>query len=185
MELGVKERDMLETYIYANALPKVAIGVAGLTAAAGIGFAGYGVYWWSKKMFGWADEAANEIQQALDKAKSIAVEGVIGKSQYTDPQTQEIYKNPFAGVPLVGGLFGFGMKQGAKTDMQKDHERAKQNLTGDETGLDPSPTGPADYDDPNRTFTLTSVYWNPARSAWIRSPDGKVMSKDPNDPLYS
>ena len=49
IELGVKERDMMETYLLANAIPNLALGVAGIGASVGIGLAGYALYQWLKE----------------------------------------------------------------------------------------------------------------------------------------
>ena len=157
----------------ANAIPKVAIGIAGIVGAIGIGMAGYGVYWGSKKIYGWADEAAEEMQQWLDKAESVVVEGVVGKSKYTDPQTQQVYKNPFAGVPLVGGLFGYGMKKGAETDIERAKETPEEIIAKQEYV--------AEFYDINYVWSDKASRWvNGIKQwgAWINPSTGEVVSWD-------
>ena len=182
IELGVKERDMLETWMLANAIPKVAIGVAGLVGAIGIGMAGYGLYWTTKKMYGWGEEAAEQMQQWYDKAESVVVEGVVGKSKYTDPQTQETYTNPFAGVPVLGGLFGFGMKQGAKTDSEADAiEVAERRNPEGKTELgEGEPL--RDY---QKEAEIAGTFWRPTTQCWVSPITGQCVSYDRQDPRYA
>jgi hypothetical protein len=182
IEMGVKEREMMETYVFLNAIPKVGMAAAGLVGAIGLGLAGYGVYWGSKKVYGWADDAAQEIQDALDNAKSIVVEGVVGKSQYTDPQTEQIYNNPFAGVPVLGGLFGYGMKVGAKTDTEADKQRIADIK---------NPEGKTELGEgePLRDYMgdaeIAGTFWLHKKQCWVSPVSGDCVSYDPNDPLYA
>ena len=48
IELGVKERDMMETFLLTNAIPNIAIGIGVLMGSAGMGIAGYALYNWLK-----------------------------------------------------------------------------------------------------------------------------------------
>jgi len=78
VELGVKERDMMETYLLANSLPKIALGVAGIGASIGVGLAGFALYQYLKEgPFKTITDTANET---IDRYDAI----------YNDPTTQAI-----------------------------------------------------------------------------------------------
>ena len=44
------------------------------------------------------------------------LEPVLGKKTYTDPETGKTYTNPFAGIPVIGSLFGSGINIGIATN---------------------------------------------------------------------
>ena len=113
IELGLKERQYLETAGWVAGISTAGVAVAALAAAAGIGLAGYGAYWASKKAFNWAEEAAAEAQAWYDTVGGVGVtEAVVGRATYIDPTTGVTHKNPFAGVPILGSLFGSGINLG-------------------------------------------------------------------------
>jgi len=113
IEMGVREREMAEAALSLGAIPVYAVGLGVVAAGVGIGAAGIGVYWASKKLYGWGEEAAAEIQDWIDNVGGVGVkEAVVGRAQYTDPTTGVTHNNPFAGVPVLGSLFGTGINLG-------------------------------------------------------------------------
>jgi len=127
LELGLKERKMFDELLAINAIPNYLMGLAALAAAAGIGLAGYGAYWASKKAFNWAEEAATEAEEwaqntwaGISSQKDVDpndrvtfTEAVFtGRAKYKNPQTGQTLNNPVAGVPFIGALFGTGMNLG-------------------------------------------------------------------------
>jgi len=129
IELGLKERKMFDEALAVQAIPNYLMAFAGLAAAAGIGLAGYGAYWASKKAFGWAEEAAHEAEEwaqetwagvsgqtDVEPNKRITFKeaAITGRAKYTNPETGQVFTNPVAGVPFIGALFGTGMNIGIK-----------------------------------------------------------------------
>jgi hypothetical protein len=127
IELGLKERKMAEEAFAFAAIPKALMGFAALAAAAGIGLAGYGLYWASKEAFNWGEKAAHEAEEwaqntwaGISMQDDVAPEdritfteaAITGRAKYKNPKTGQVFTNPVAGVPFVGSLFGTGMNLG-------------------------------------------------------------------------
>jgi hypothetical protein len=68
IELGVKERDMMETFLLTNAIPNIAIGIGVLMGSAGMGIAGYALYNWLKtEPFTPITDAVKETQEKINR----------------------------------------------------------------------------------------------------------------------
>lgn len=112
-----KERDLIQQYIAIDGIKGVAMAIPALVAAAGLGIAGFAVYWASKKLYNWGEDAATEIQEWLQEAgvEGGITETIVGKQTYTNEETGATYNNPFAGVPVLGSLLGTGINLGIAT----------------------------------------------------------------------
>jgi len=118
-----KERELLERYINAEAIKDVGdFAVKGM-AAAGVLLAGYGAYWVCKEGWGFGQKAADAIVDWWDGTggagfgdSNVGIKEVLlGKPTHTDEDTGRTYTNPFAGVPILGPLFGTGINLGIAT----------------------------------------------------------------------
>jgi len=107
IELGDWERDQLGDAVKYAAL---ASGAGILAAGAGVAVAGVGTWFTLRKLYGWKDDVAD----ALDKVTNgLGAEVIFGKGTYTDADGNEV-QNPFAGIPVVGSLFGSGIMIGQR-----------------------------------------------------------------------
>jgi hypothetical protein len=107
IELGDWERDQIGTAVQMSAL---AAGAGALAAGAGVALAGVGTWFTLRKMYGWKDDVA----EAFDKVTNgLGAEVIFGKGTYTDADGNEV-ENPFAGIPVMGSLFGSGMMIGQR-----------------------------------------------------------------------
>ena len=105
IELGDWERDQIGTAVQMSTL---AAGAGVLAAGAGVAVAGVGAWFTMRKMYGWKDEVAD----AFDKVTGgLGTEVIMGKGTYTDEDGNEV-QNPFAGIPVLGSLFGSGIMIG-------------------------------------------------------------------------
>lgn len=105
IELGDWERDKIGDSIQMAAL---ASGAGVLAAGAGIAVAGVGAWFTMKKLYGWKDDVA----EAFDKVTNgLGAEVIMGKGTYTDADGNEV-QNPFAGIPILGSLYGSGVMIG-------------------------------------------------------------------------
>jgi hypothetical protein len=114
IELQEKERDMLETVAMAQAAKNIALPAA---VVGGVGVASYVGYKAAKAAFGWTEDIIGDVKEMVDEG---LLEPVLGKKTYTDPETGKTYKNPFAGIPVVGSLFGSGINIGMATNPFKN-----------------------------------------------------------------
>jgi len=104
-EMGDWERDKVETIMLASAIPAGA-GIA--AAGVGVAAAGLGAWFALQKRFAFKQEVA----ETLDKVtKGLGSEVVFGRGTYTDEDGNEV-QNPFAGIPVLGSLFGSGVMIG-------------------------------------------------------------------------
>jgi len=107
IELGDWERDQLGDAVKYAAL---AAGAGTLAAGAGVAVAGVGTWFTLRKLYGWKDDVAD----AFDKVTNgLGSEVIFGKGTYTDADGNEV-QNPFAGIPVVGSLFGSGIMIGQR-----------------------------------------------------------------------
>lgn len=107
IELGDWERDQIGTAVQMSAL---AAGAGALAAGAGVALAGVGTWFTLRKMYGWKDDVA----EAFDKVTNgLGAEVIFGKGTYTDADGNEV-ENPFAGIPVMGSLFGSGIMIGQR-----------------------------------------------------------------------
>ena len=101
---------MLESYIAGQTVKNVFVPAA---VATGVGAAAFVGYKAAKAAFNWGDDMIDGFNEFLEDQ---GVEGgiwepIVGKKTYTD-KDGKTYTNPFAGVPLLGSLFGSGINLG-------------------------------------------------------------------------
>lgn len=127
IELQEREREMLEQLVIARTVRDVALPA---TVAAGVGVAGYIGYKAAKAAFGWAEDAVDDLREIVDEK---IMEPVLGKKEYTDPDDGKTYKNPLAGIPVLGSLFGSGINIGiaTKRKAKRDAERRAEQRAND------------------------------------------------------
>ena len=87
--------------------------------ATGVGAASYISYKAAKAAFGWAEDIPEKITELLNTEVGDAnvpiIEAILGKPEYTDSSGQT-FKNPVAGIPILGPLFGAGINIGIATN---------------------------------------------------------------------
>ena len=105
VEMGDWEREQVESLLMAEKVSKLALG---LGIGAGVGAAGLATWFTLQKMHGWKEDIADAFDRATN---GLGAEVIFGKGTYTDAEGNEV-KNPFAGIPLVGSLFGSGIMVG-------------------------------------------------------------------------
>ena len=122
IELQGKERELLEMAIGANAIGKVAVPVVGAGAVAVAGYVGYKA---AKAAFGWTEDIVDDMREIV---REKVMEPILGADQYTNPKTGQTFKNPLAGWPVLGSLFGSGINIGIATfnKASESSERANQ-----------------------------------------------------------
>jgi len=114
---------MLDALVAGQTVKNVVLPTA---VAVGVGSAAYIGYKAAKSLYGWTDDIVDGIQDLIHTDVSIgknpipAVEAIVGKKEYTDPETGQVYKNPLAGVPILGSLFGSGINIGIATNPFKN-----------------------------------------------------------------
>ena len=115
IELQEKERDMLETLVVTKSISNMLIPTA---AIAGVGVAGYIGYKAANAFFDWGEDVVDGVKDLLNtevgEANVPIIEAILGKSEYTDSSGQT-FKNPVAGIPILGPLFGAGINIGIAT----------------------------------------------------------------------
>ena len=113
IELGVHEREELDRIVTVASMPLLgaSVGMAGVGAAALM--AATAAYFTLRKAYGWAEEVAEEFDGWVRKKSGGAgvKEAIVGRSKYEDADGQ-VFTNPFAGIPVVGSLFGSGINIG-------------------------------------------------------------------------
>ena len=114
IELQEKERELLEAAVVARTVKDVVLPA---TLAVGVGSAAYIGYKAARAAYGWAEDIVDDVKDMVDDG---VLEPVLGKKTYTDQETGKTYKNPFAGVPIIGSLFGSGINIGMATNPFKD-----------------------------------------------------------------
>ena len=111
-----KERDMLESLVVTKSISNMLIPTA---AIAGVGVVGYVGYKAANAFFDWGVDIVDEVSDLLDTEVGDAnvpiIEAVLGKKHYTDKSGQT-FKNPAAGIPILGPLFGAGINIGIATN---------------------------------------------------------------------
>ena len=116
IELQEKERDMLETLVVTKSISNMLIPTA---AIVGVGVAGYIGYKAANAFFDWGEDVVDGVKDLLNtevgKANVPIIEAILGKSEYTDSSGQT-FKNPVAGIPILGPLFGAGINIGIATN---------------------------------------------------------------------
>ena len=110
IELQEKEREMLEQVAMARTVRDVMVPVAGATAVGLFGYVGYKA---ARGVFGWTEDAFDDLKEMVDDG---ILEPIVGKRTYTDPSTGKSYRNPLAGIPILGSLFGSGINIGIATN---------------------------------------------------------------------
>ena len=111
-----KERDMIEVLLVGQTAKNIITPVA---IATGVGAASYISYKAAKAAFGWAEDIPEKITELLNTEVGDAnvpiIEAILGKPEYTDSSGQT-FKNPVAGIPILGPLFGAGINIGIATN---------------------------------------------------------------------
>jgi len=110
IELQEKEREMLEAVAMAQTVKNIVVPAA---VVGGVGVASYVGYKATKAAFGWTEDIVSDIKEMVNDG---VLEPVLGKKTYTDPETGKTYTNPFAGIPVIGSLFGSGINIGIATN---------------------------------------------------------------------
>lgn len=111
IELQEKEREALDAYMVGQSVKNVVVPTA---IVGGVGVLGYIGYKAAKSAFNWGEDMFDEFKQQVNDINGSGVgvwEAVVGKRTY-EGRNGETYTNPFAGVPLVGSLFGSGINLG-------------------------------------------------------------------------
>lgn len=106
IELQEKERDALEAIATARVVRDV---VTPLALVGGVGAASYVGYKAMKAAYGWTEDIVDDMR---DLVRDEVAPALLGKEFETDPATGKSYRNPFAGIPVVGPLFGAGINIG-------------------------------------------------------------------------
>jgi len=116
IELQSKERDMLESLVVTKSISNMLIPTA---AIAGVGMAGYIGYKAANAFFDWGEDVVDGVKDLLNtevgEANVPIIEAIVGKKEYTDSSGQT-FKNPLAGIPVLGSLFGTGINIGMATN---------------------------------------------------------------------
>ena len=110
IELQGKERELLEVMAVAQATKNIVMPVA---VVGGVGAASYIGYKSAKALAGWTEDLFDDLKEMVNDG---VLEPVLGKKNYTDQETGKTYKNPFAGIPVLGPLFGSGINIGIATN---------------------------------------------------------------------
>jgi hypothetical protein len=107
---------MIETLVIGQTTKNLLIPVA---VVAGVGTASYIGYKAAKAAFGWGEDIVEGVQDLLNTEVGDAnvpiIEAIVGKKEYTDKSGQT-FKNPLAGIPVLGSLFGAGINIGIATN---------------------------------------------------------------------
>lgn len=135
--------------IGANALGKVAVPVV---ASAGIAVAGYIGYKAAKAAYGWTEDIVDDMKQIV---RDKVVEPIVGADQYTNPKTGQTYKNPLAGWPVLGSLFGSGINIGIASFNKATESSEKANQRHAQQSANRGGSHPA-YDDYGNPQTYSS-----------------------------
>jgi hypothetical protein len=123
IELQEKEREMLQAIAGAQVAKNIAVPAA---LSVGVGVAGYVGYKAAKSLAGWTEDIFDDLGEIVNDK---IMEPILGKPTYTDERTGKTYKNPLAGFPVLGSLFGSGINLGiasvnhAKSNSEKQAER--------------------------------------------------------------
>ena len=116
IELQEKERDMLESLVVTKSISNMLIPTA---AIVGVGVAGYIGYKAANAFFDWGEDVVDGVKDLLNtevgEANVPIIEAILGKPEYTDSSGQT-FKNPVAGIPILGPLFGAGINIGIATN---------------------------------------------------------------------
>jgi len=109
IELQEKERELLEAVAMGHAVKNVVVPT---TLAVGVGVGGYVAYKAAKAAYGWTEDIVGDMK---DLVRENVMEPVLGKETYTNQKTGQTFKNPLAGIPVLGSLFGSGINIGIAT----------------------------------------------------------------------
>lgn len=120
IELQEKERELLEAMAMTHAVKNVAVPV---TVAVGVGVGGYVAYKAAKAAYGWTEDIVGDMK---DLVRENLMEPVLGKESYTNEKTGQVFKNPLAGIPVLGSLFGSGINIGIATTNAARENSEKQ-----------------------------------------------------------
>lgn len=109
IELQEKERELIQAYVGATVAKNVVVPTA---LVVGVGSAAYIGYKATKAAFGWTEDIVGDMK---DLVQEKIMEPVLGKDTYTNEKTGQTFKNPLAGIPVLGSLFGSGINIGIAT----------------------------------------------------------------------
>ena len=127
IELQEKEREMLEAVAMAHATRNLVVPAA---LSVGVGVAGYVGYKAAKAAYGWTEDIVDDMKEIV---REKVMEPIVGADSYTNPSTGQTFKNPLAGWPVLGSLFGSGINIGIASfnAAQASSERANAKAAQD------------------------------------------------------
>jgi hypothetical protein len=108
IELQEKEREMLEAWVGGSVIKNALLPVA---VVGGVGSAAYIGYKSAKAAFKWTEDIVDDIKEAVNDG---VAEPILGKPTY-ETSNGKTLRNPFAGIPIIGGAWSWSFKQGDKT----------------------------------------------------------------------
>jgi hypothetical protein len=109
IELQEKEREYLDRVTTGYAVKNTIIPLA---VTSGVIAGSYIAYKSAKAFYGWGKDL---IDETIEKGKEFGNTTVFGKDGVTSKETGEVIDNPAHGIPIIGGLFSFGMDLGNKS----------------------------------------------------------------------
>ena len=110
IELQDKEREAMESLVAARLFRDV---VQPLALVGGVGAASYVGYKAARAAYGWAEDIVDDVKEVVQDE---VIPAILGKPYESDPATGKEYRNPFAGIPVLGPLFGAGINLGIATN---------------------------------------------------------------------
>lgn len=115
IELQEKERQALESWAGGQAVKNIVVPTA---LVGGVAAAAYISYKATKAAYDWGTDMIDEFKEQVNDINGTGVgvwEAVVGKKTY-EGNDGKTYNNPFAGVPVIGSLFGSGINIGIATN---------------------------------------------------------------------
>jgi len=112
IELQEKEREALEAVTAARVVRDVVTPVAIIGGVSAASYVGYKAM---KAAYGWTEDIVDDMR---DLVRDEVAPALLGKEYETSPKTGKSYRNPFAGIPVIGPLFGAGINIGIAADLE-------------------------------------------------------------------
>ena len=122
--------DAVQRQMKVNTIVRGVQGVTTVAAVVGVGYLGFLSIGMIAKAFGYAGDLVEEVKDTASNIIYGQEEYVTG--EYKDDGTPNNIKNPANDIPIIGGLFGAGMKIGA--GLRFDPFGRIEEVFGDEFG---------------------------------------------------